>query len=270
MSLPRPITLKSMPSLSELPTPRTVIAADGVPLASYEFGDPHAPTVVAVHGFSSSALDNWVVTGWVRDLTRAGLRVLAYDQRGHGASGKPHEPAAYRMAELVSDLAAVVDAWRLDEVRYLGYSLGARVGWFGAIDLSQHITRAVLGGASDGDLSGFDLDAARRHAAHGSPVEHRLTNAYVTIAERNPANDVEALIALIEGLRGDAQPDRADAPQQPVLFATGDDDPAIAVSRELAAAARHGEFVGIPARNHFNAPPSGAFRRAGVAFLAAG
>ena len=45
-----------------------------------------------MHGFASSCRDNWVSTGWVRDLTRAGFRVLGVDQLGHGASDKPHDP----------------------------------------------------------------------------------------------------------------------------------------------------------------------------------
>jgi pimeloyl-ACP methyl ester carboxylesterase len=261
-----------MALLTDLPDPQWVMASDGVRLATYDFGDdPSAPVVVAVHGFSSSAADNWVITGWVRDLTDAGFRVLAYDQRGHGASGKPHDPSAYSMDQLVADLETVVDTWLLDDVGYLGYSLGGRVGWFGAIELPHHITRAVLGGISDGDrLAGFDLDAARLHAATGAPIADRLTHAYVSVAERNPANDVEALIALVEGMRGGAQPDPAEAPQQPVLFATGTEDSIIDISRELAAATPHGRFLEIPGRTHFNAPPSREFRRAGVEFLREG
>ena len=62
------------------------MSSDGVAIATYEWGDPDAPTVVAVHGFASSAIANWHVTGWTRELTRAGLHVIALDQRGHGAS----------------------------------------------------------------------------------------------------------------------------------------------------------------------------------------
>ncbi len=255
--------------MDELPPPQLVMASDGVRLATYDIGDdPSAPLVVAVHGFSSSAADNWVRTGWVRDLTRAGFRVLAYDQRGHGASGKPHDPAAYTMAQLVSDLESVLDAWLVDEAAYLGYSLGGRVGWFGAIELPHLLTRAVLGGVSDGErLTGFDIATARRHVADGSPIADRLTRAYVSIAERNPANDLEALVALIEGMRSGDQPDPHETPQQPVLFATGTEDPVIGISRELAAASPQGRFFEIPGRHHFNAPTSGEFRRAGVAFL---
>lgn len=246
------------------------MATDGVRLATYSLGDEGAPVVVALHGFSSSAADNWVATAWVRDLTRAGLRVVAYDQRGHGASGTPHEPSAYAMPQLVADLESVIDTWLLDDVALLGYSLGARVGWFGAIELPHRVTRAVLGGLSEGDLSAFDLAAARRHARDGSPIADRLTNAYVQMAKRTPGNDLEALIALVEGMQAGATPDPGEAPTQPVLFATGSDDPIIDVSRRLAAATPQGVFMEIPGRGHFNAPPSGEFRRAGVEFLLGG
>ena len=79
------------------PPHRFVYSPDGMQLATYEFGDPAAPTVIVVHGFASSAVANWHLTGWTRDLTRAGSHVIAIDQRGHGASDKPHSPAAYTL-----------------------------------------------------------------------------------------------------------------------------------------------------------------------------
>ena len=65
------------------------------------------------------------------------------------------------------------------------------------------------------------------------------------------------------------QPDPANPPQQPVLFAAGSEDPILAASERLAAAAPHGEFFLIPGRNHFNAPTAGTFRTRALEFLAA-
>ncbi len=48
------------------------MSPDGLPIATYDFGDPDAPVVVAVHGFASGALLNWHASGWTRDLLRAG------------------------------------------------------------------------------------------------------------------------------------------------------------------------------------------------------
>src|SRR6476646_8178143 len=106
----------AFPALTEMPSPQFVMAADGRRIATYLWGDDDAPTVLCVHGFASSCRDNWVNTGWVRDLTRAGFRVLGVDQRGHGASDKPHDPRDYTMPALVGDLVAVLDTYLLDEV----------------------------------------------------------------------------------------------------------------------------------------------------------
>ena len=251
--------------------PKAVLAPDGVPIATYDLGDPDGPVVLAVHGFASSAYANWIATGWVRELERAGYRVLAIDQRGHGASGKPHDPAAYSMDLLVDDVRTVLDTYLVDEAVYVGYSLGARVGWHAALGSRHTITRAVLGGIPDGDpLTRFRVDEARAALAGGAPVEDRLTRAYLRMAGGIPGNDLEALVSLVEGMRGGAQPDPADPPQQPVLFAAGSEDPIAAASERLAAAAPQGEFFVIPGRNHFNAPTAGAFRTRALEFLEAG
>ena len=64
--------------------------SDGVELAYLDegVGDP----ILLIHGFASNATVNWVDTGWVRHLTRLGARVIAIDNRGHGASAKLYSP----------------------------------------------------------------------------------------------------------------------------------------------------------------------------------
>ena len=57
-------------------------------------GDP----IVLIHGFASTKEVNWVNPSWTDTLTRAGRRVIALDNRGHGASGKLYEPADYDRA----------------------------------------------------------------------------------------------------------------------------------------------------------------------------
>lgn len=244
------------------------MSPDGVKIATYEFGDPDAPTIIAVHGFSSGALLNWHGTGWVRDLTRAGFHVIAIDQRGHGASDKPHDPAAYTMEILVADVLSVLDTFMLDEVDYLGYSLGARVGWQTAREYPNRITRAVLGGIPDGDpLTRFQVEEARAFLSSGVEVQDRLTGAYLQMAGGIAGNDLAALVSLVEGMRGGPQPGPDNAPSQPVLFATGSEDRILAASRSLAEVTPDAAFFEIPGRHHFNAPTSRAFRDAALQFL---
>lgn len=256
--------------LTQMPAPQHVHAADGTRLATYTWGEVDAPVVVAVHGFASGARDNWVLTGWVRELTRAGFRVLALDQRGHGRSEKPHEAGAYAIRTLVTDVETVMDTYLVDDAVYLGYSLGARVGWEVARELPHRVRRAVLGGVPDGiPLARLDLDEVRAYLADGTPVSDRATQNYLTLTERVPGNDLLALVALAEGLRssGTIDPDPAEAPTVPLLFATGSKDAVIDGSRALASAAPDGRFVEIPDRHHFNAPGARAFKDAALAFF---
>jgi len=244
------------------------MSPEGVRLATYVFGDEGQPTVVAVHGFSSSGPSNWERSGWVRDLTRAGFRVLAIDQRGHGASDKPHGADSYTMDILVSDLLTVLDTYMIDETALLGYSLGARVSWHTALEAPDRITRAVLGGIPDGDpLTRFQVDQARAAIKNKTVADDPLTQSYLKMASGLPGNDLEALVSLVEGMRGGPQPDPGTPPRQPLLFATGSEDPILDASRALAERIPNAQFVEIPGRNHFNAPTSSTFRAAGVEFL---
>jgi len=247
------------------------MSPDGLKIATYAWGPDDAPTVVLVHGFASSALLNWHASGWVRDLVREGYRVIAHDQRGHGASDKPHSPAAYTMELLVADLLAVMDTYMIDEAQYVGYSLGSRVGWHAARDLPDRFTRAVFGGIPDGDpLTRFRVDQARTFLSDGIEVEDRLTGGYLQMAGSITGNDLEALVSLVEGMRGGPQPDAANAPGQPLLFATGSEDKILEKSKALADAAPNAAFYEIPGRHHFNAPTSRHFKDAALAFVAEG
>ena len=44
----------------------------------------HGDPILLIHGFASNHAVNWVNTLWVTTLTRAGFRVVAFDNRGHG------------------------------------------------------------------------------------------------------------------------------------------------------------------------------------------
>lgn len=257
--------------LTDIPRPQFLMVGDGHRVATYAWGEEGAPVVVLVHGFASSTLDNWVATGWVRDLLRAGYRVLGIDQRGHGASDKPHDARDYGLRLLAGDVEAMLDTYLVDEAFYVGYSLGARVGWEVLRDLGDRVPRAVLGGVPDGiPLQRLDIDQVRAYVQDGTPVTDAVTQNYLRLTERVPGNDLRALVAIASGMRasGQADPDPASAPAQPVLFATGSQDAIIAGSRALAAACPQGSFVEIPDRHHFNAPGSRVFRRAALEFLA--
>ena len=93
-----------------------VTASDGVRLAfervapEGERGSVIVPTIVLVHGFGSSRVQNWKSTGWYGALTAAGFPIVAMDCRGHGDSGKPHDPAVYGHDRMAQDVVEVMQA----------------------------------------------------------------------------------------------------------------------------------------------------------------
>src|SRR6188508_1277351 len=105
-------------------------------------GDP----IVLVHGFASTKEVNWVQTGWVSTLTRAGRRVIALDNRGHGESGKLYDPAAYHSAVVADDVRAVLDHLSIERADVMGYSMGARITAFLALKQPARVRSAILGG----------------------------------------------------------------------------------------------------------------------------
>lgn len=120
------IAMLAMPSAAFAQTKNyTVTAPDGVTLAVQESGDPDGPAVVLIHGLLGSRLD------WDAQLNSAELqryRLISYDLRGHGLSGKPTAAQAYSDGRRwADDLAAVIKSSHAQRPVLVGWSLGGAV-----------------------------------------------------------------------------------------------------------------------------------------------
>ena len=121
--------------------PEFVTAPDGVALAFERHGaGTEYPAIVLVHGFGSSRMQNWKSTGWYGGLTGAGFAVVAMDCRGHGDSGKPHDPQFYGHDRMTDDVIAVMGACGLSAALICGYSMG---GFIGLRLLAAHPERVI-------------------------------------------------------------------------------------------------------------------------------
>jgi len=76
--------------------------------------------VVLIHGWTLSS-EIW--KGQIDWLAAQGLRVVAYDRRGHGQSSKPE--TGYDYDRLAADLANVIDKLDLKDVTLAGHSMSA-------------------------------------------------------------------------------------------------------------------------------------------------
>jgi non-heme chloroperoxidase len=103
----------------------SVTSTDGVVLNVAEAGPRDAPTVLFLHGIGQSQ------TSWRRQMESPlalRLRLVAMDLRGHGDSGKPATPEAYRRAcQWSDDVRAVRDALGLTRPVLVAWSFGGLV-----------------------------------------------------------------------------------------------------------------------------------------------
>src|SRR5690349_11324628 len=117
---------------------------DGIEIAYLDDGE--GDPIVLIHGFASTAAVNWVAPGWVATLTKARRRAIALDNRGHGASSKLYDPAAYHSASMAEDVRALLDHLKLERADVMGYSMGARITAFLALAHPSRLRAAIFGG----------------------------------------------------------------------------------------------------------------------------
>ena len=67
--------------------------SDGVKIAYVDQGG--GEPILLIHGFASNVAANWRDAHWLRTLTQAFRRVIAFDNRGHGQSEKLYDPSRY-------------------------------------------------------------------------------------------------------------------------------------------------------------------------------
>ena len=84
-------------------------------------GPPGAPTLLLLHGWTSTTLVNWFN---VIDAAARHFHVVAPDLRGHGGDGWDGSATLERCAD---DVAALAERLRLDPMIVVGYSLGGAV-----------------------------------------------------------------------------------------------------------------------------------------------
>jgi pimeloyl-ACP methyl ester carboxylesterase len=119
--------------------------------------------VVLLHGLASNAR---IWDGVASRLAGAGLRVVALDQRGHGASEQPG--SGYDFATMGRDLSAALAALGIERPVLAGHSWGANVALQFAADRPGALAGlALVDGALLGvaEWAGPTLDEARRRLA---------------------------------------------------------------------------------------------------------
>jgi pimeloyl-ACP methyl ester carboxylesterase len=119
------------------------------------------PLVLLLHGFPQFW---WAWRAQLTGLAASGLRVVAPDLRGYGASDKP--PRGYDLSTAASDAAAVVRALGEQDAVVVGSGWGGLVGWTMAALHPRTVRKlVVLGTAHPRRMRAGMADARQRRAS---------------------------------------------------------------------------------------------------------
>jgi pimeloyl-ACP methyl ester carboxylesterase len=248
----------------------TALSPDGCALAWVEAGS--GEPVLLIHGFASTLRRNWEETGWMNALARAGYRTIAYDQRGHGESGKRYDPEDYAPLRLVEDALAVLDAAAAESAAVMGYSMGARVALEVGLRHPERVRALVLAGMGDEfrDFGGPRYD--REIVARALEAEDTSGLSPGALFYRRFADQIRADRRALAACwrRPIRELDAADlaAVAVPVLLTVGDRDTIAGDPEPLAAAMPNARVVRLAGKDHMSAVGAKQHREAVLAFLA--
>ncbi len=100
---------------------------NGIRMGFYEAGPKSdTPPLVLCHGWPEIAY-SW--RHQIETLSAAGVRVIAPDMRGYGASERPEAVEAYDIEHLTGDLVGLLDHLKIDKAIFVGHDWGGFVVW---------------------------------------------------------------------------------------------------------------------------------------------
>lgn len=245
------------------------IAADGVAIAYDDTGPADAAPLLLIHGFSSNRQEAWKRTGWYAAIAQRGQRVIALDLRGHGESGKPHDPAVYGRESLLADIIGLLDHLGVEWANVFGYSMGARLALSLAMAAPERLGYLILGGVGgklfDPPIAG-DPMALAMEADSADGVTEPMLKSFRQFADEQ-GEDRLALAAFVRGRAEPFTPDVLTVVKAPTLVTAGSRDDLAGDPQELADAIAGARAVTLMGCDHFNAIPHGMLKATVFDFL---
>jgi pimeloyl-ACP methyl ester carboxylesterase len=256
--------------------PEFATASDGTVLA-FERQDAPVQTqravIVLVHGFGSSRSQNWKSTGWYGGLTAAGFSLVAMDCRGHGDSGKPHDPAAYGHERMAQDVLSVMDAAGLERALICGYSMGGFIGLRLLASHPDRVEKLALAGVGENYLK-ESITAPQARAALADAlltadkdgITDPRAKMFRAFADQ-PGKDRFALAACMRAMSPRLPAATLATLKRPILVVCGALDETAGAPEPLARTFADGTAVVIANRDHMSAVGDKHTRQAVIDFF---
>ncbi|MEQ1715816.1 MAG: alpha/beta hydrolase [Hyphomicrobium sp.] len=247
----------------------------GVDIAYFDTGeahgeDPFKTPILLIHGFASNIATNWISTGWVETLKRAGYRVIAIDNRGHGMSAKLYEQADYSAPVMAEDARHLLDHLSIPQAHVMGFSMGARISAFLTLAHPARVKSVVFGGLGLNmirGLAGTGPIARALEAGTIDDVTNPAARTFRAFAEQT-RSDLKALAACIRAARSPISEDMVALIAAPVLVVVGSDDVVGGPAEDLAALIPGARAVTLAGRDHMKSVGDKTYKEEVLRFLA--
>jgi pimeloyl-ACP methyl ester carboxylesterase len=238
--------------------------------------------LVLLHGFAVNADLNWRLPGLTEALARE-FRVISMDLRGHGLSGKPHDPELYGDA-MAQDVIALLDHLGIEKAHLAGYSLGGIItlklatthpdrllsasplgaGWENPEDSTFLIALAGIADALESGRGVPPLSASLGGDREPPGFLHTLWVRVMT----GCLNDGPALAAMVRGIRGlTVEREALSRISVPVCSIVGTRDPMKAGVDAMVGVVPDHTVVFLEGADHLQAPRTAEFAKALREFL---
>ncbi len=257
------------------------IKANGI-LMNYELsGKKNASVAMMSHSLGSS------LTMWEPQLASLEpfFQILCYDIRGHG--GTEASTGLYTLDLLGEDAVSLLNALRIDQVHWVGLSMGGMIGQHLALNYSDRLLSAALCGTSAIIPSEAQpiwqerINIVREKGVEPllePTLERWFTPSFLSrkserlalIRKEFLTTPPEGYVGCIEAIRKLNYLDRLAEIEVPTLIIVGEEDPGMPVSAAEAmhARIRNSKLVVIPSARHLsNVEQPEAFSSALVKFL---
>lgn len=179
-----------------------VFSTDEVVLRAWTNGATDGIPVLVCNGLGAPAQ---IWSGLYDDET-SGLRIVGFQHRGTGGSGRPSDEGAMRLSDFADDAAAVADSFAMTRAVVVGWSVGVAV----AFDLAARFPALVAGVVA---VCGVPQpqDGLRRAVARmaeparslGLQAARALPTSVLDLVNSVPANASTVALLRIGGLISD-------------------------------------------------------------------